>query len=142
MMPYYFQISLGAILAIVDSVVIAVSKLKLVLRSLLWKRFDYIFEASNSGIYIFDSKTNLKLLLYALLVYLWLMLCLSTWPFFHWTDIFEVFTVILTLRTCSLLVLNVFVILSTALVYIYVVTSTTLLSLLYYLYICFLLNFW
>ena len=36
---------------------------------------------------------------------------------------------ILTLRTCSLLVLNVFVILSTALLYIYVVTATALLSL-------------
>jgi len=38
--------------------------------ALLRKRFDYIFEAPKSGIYIFDSKTNLKLLLYALLVYL------------------------------------------------------------------------
>ena len=33
--------------------------------------------------------------------------------------------------------LNVFVILSTALLYIYVATATALLSLLYYLYICF-----
>jgi len=44
MLPYYFQIPLGAILAIVDPVVIAVSKLKVVLQSLLESQLCWSLE--------------------------------------------------------------------------------------------------